>query len=204
MNSEKIALFGTPSETTEFLAIEALKRGHYVTVVVPDTRELSLRYLNLKVLKGDARKKGDVSRFAKGNDVIICAYETTQSNPFEHLEITHSVIEGTKEADVHHLVFAAHHFGQPTERTKASYNEFKAVLKVQQEALKLFQHEKEIQWVYAHSVEPEPDEKSGNYLTRREILVSTPEGENRISAQEYASAIFNEAEKSEVELYRYF
>jgi putative NADH-flavin reductase len=203
MNPQKIALFGTPGESTQRFATEALRRGHSVTAIVPDDAAFTLKHPNLKVVKGDARKKEEVNRLSRGHDVVICSYEPTPSKPREHVEITRSVIDGVKESGVHHLISTAHPFGQPTERTEQAYNEFKPIVQAQQDALKIFQNENELQWGYAHSVEPKVEEKTGKYRTSNEILFTSPEGESRIQAEGYASAIIDEAEKNEMELHEH-
>ncbi len=201
MNSQKIALFGIPGESTRRFATEALRRGHSVTAIVPNEKEFTLKHPNLKVVTGDARKDQDVSKFAQGHDVVICTYEPTQAKPREHVEIMRSVIDGVKDSGVHHLISVAHPFGQPVERTEESYNEFKPIVKAQQEALKLFQNENRIHWGYAHSIEPEAEAKTGKYRSSNEILFTSPEGESRIPLEGYASAIIDEAEKGEMELH---
>jgi putative NADH-flavin reductase len=200
MHSQKIALFGNPGETTEFLIAEGLKRGHNITLIVPDVREFAMGYLSFKMVKGDARKIADVQKFSTGSDVVICAYETDQSKPEEHLKIMYSVIEGVKKSGVNHLVFAAHRFEQPSERTEGAYNEFKLALKAQRQALELFRHETELRWVYAHSIEPEQNLHTGNYPTIMEVLFTTREGVSRVPMDEYASVILDEAERDEREL----
>lgn len=202
MNSQKIALFGTSGETTQRLVTEALRRGHNVTAIVPDEKEFAMKHPNLKVVKGDVRKKEDVKKYAAGNDVVICAHHPTQTNPAEHVDITRSVIEGTKSSGIHSLVSVAHPFGETTGKTGKEYEEQKPILKAQQDALKLFQNEKELQWGYAHSVTPEVEEKTGRYLTSNEVLLTNPEGESRVPVKEYASAILDEAEKGEIELHQ--
>jgi putative NADH-flavin reductase len=194
MKAQKIALFVNRGEASQRLATEALRRGHNVTAIVTDENEFSIRHPNLKVVKGDIRKKEDVKKYAKGHDVVIYTHEPTRDKPREHVDITRTVIEGVKESGVNHIVGAAHPFGLPTEGTEEAYNEFKPVVKAQQEALRLFQNEKDLHWGYAHSIEPEAEPKTGKYRASEEILFTTPEGENRIYAKGYSSAIIDEAE----------
>jgi uncharacterized protein len=201
MNSQKIALFGTPGENTQRLTAEALKRGHNVTAIVPNEREFTMKHANLKVMQGDARKKEDVSRLSKGHDVVICTYETSQSKPREHVEITRTMIDGVKSSGVNHLLSVAHPFGQPTERTEEAYNEFKPVMQAQQEALKLFKNEPQLQWGYIHSVEPKAEGSTHKYRTSDEVFFTNSEGQSRIPKNEYTSTLIDEVEKSEMEFH---
>jgi uncharacterized protein len=202
MNVQKIALFGTSGETTQRLVTEALRRGHNITAIVGNETEFTMKHPNLKVVKGDVRKKEDVKKYASGHDVVICVHEPSQTNPREHVDITRSVIEGVKGSGIHNLVSTAHPWGQPAERTGKEYEDFKPIVKAQQEALKLFQNEKNLQWGYIHSIQPESDEKTGKFRTGNELLLTTPEGETRIPVKEYASAIIDEAEKGEMEFHQ--
>lgn len=201
MNAKKIALFGTPGEATQRLATEALRRGHQVTAIVADEKELTMKHPNLKVVKGDVRKKEDVKRYALGHDTVICAHEPTATNPGEHVEITRSVLEGIKNTGVHNLISVAHPFREPAERTQKEVDDLKPVMKAQQEALKLFQNEKDLQWGYAHSAESKATGTTGKYPSTQQVLLSNPEGESRIPVKEYASAILDEAEKGEMEFH---
>ena len=201
MNSQKIALFGTTGETTQRLVTEALRRGHNVTAIVPDEREFAMKHPNLKVVKGDVRKKEDVKKYATGHDVVICTHQPQRSNPDEYVNLTRSVIDGVKSSGIHSLVSVAHPFGQTTQTSK-EYEEQKPILKAQQDALQLFQNEKELQWGYAHSATSEVEQKTGKYQTSNEVLLTNPEGESRIPVKDYASAILDEAEKGEIELHQ--
>jgi uncharacterized protein len=201
MNPQKIALFGTPGETTQRLATEALRRGHNVTAIVSDEKMVTIKHPNLKVVKGDVKKKEDVTRYAKGHDVVICAHEPTQAKPNEHVEITRSVIEGVKSSGVNHLLSVAHPFGQPTERTEEAYNEFKPIVKAQQEALNLFKREPKLQWGYIHSMEPEAIAGTNKYRTAVEVFFTNSEGQNTLPVKGYTSAIIDEAEKGEMEFH---
>jgi len=203
MNTQKIALFGTSDETSQRLITEALKRGHMVTAIVPEERQLQMIHPNLKMVNGDARKKEDVIRYARGNDVVICVYEPTKAKPREYVDITRTVIAGTKDADVQHLLFAAHPLGLPAESTEEFYNSFKSVVKAQKDSLNLVQNEKELYWGYVHSVEPEPGNKAGKYRISSEIIFTHPEGESRITIKNYPSAVIDEAEKGEMELHEH-
>jgi putative NADH-flavin reductase len=203
MSTQKIALFTPAGEVGRRLAEEALKRGHTVTAIVTDENEFKLKHPNLKVVRGDVRKKEEVTKYAKGHDVVINAYSPSIKNPREHVDITRSVIEGTKEAGVQHIVSASHPFEQRMEATEEFYNSFKPVIQAQQEALKLLQKEKNLSWSYLHSVAPEAGKKPGEYQVSDEIYFSHPEGQARIPLKEYTSTLLNEAEKGQMETHEF-
>lgn len=200
MSTQKIALFGTAEEPTQRLATEALRRGHTVTTIVTDEKQFPIKHPNLKVVKGDVRKKEDVRKYAEGHDVVISAHTPNQANPQEYVAITRSLIEGLKGSGIHSLLSVANPQGQPAERTEKEYEEFKPVVKAQQEALKLFKNERGFQWGYLRPAEPQ--QKAGKYQTADELLFTHPEGETRIPVKGYTSAILDEAEKAQMELHQ--
>lgn len=199
MSTQKIALFGTSEESTQRVAAEALRRGHTVTTIIADEKEFPLKHPNLKVVKGDVRKKKDVHKYAQGNDVVISTHTAIQTNPQEYVTVTRSLLKGIKGTGIHSLLSVAQPLRQPAERTEKQYEEFKPVVKAEQEALKLFQNEKGFQWGYLHSAEPR--QKGGKYQTADELLFTSSEGESKIPVKEYASAIVAEAEKVEMEFH---
>jgi putative NADH-flavin reductase len=199
MNTQKIALFTTTGEVGTRLAEEALKRGHSVTAIVSNENEFKLKHPNLKVIRGDGRRKEDVSKHSRGHDVAVFTYEPTLKNPREHVDITRNMIEGIKEAGVQHIVSAAHPLSQRMEGTEEFYNSFKPILQAQQEALKLLQKEKGLSWGYLHTIEPEAGQKPREYRISNEVYLSQPQGRERIPLRDYTGAILNEAEKSQLE-----
>ncbi|HTA28348.1 MAG TPA: NAD(P)H-binding protein [Bacteroidia bacterium] len=207
MYSHKIALFGTPDEVSHRLLAEALKRGHTVTAIVPDKNQFQIKHPNLKVVKGDVKKKTDVNQYATGHDTVICAHEPAKNDPHEHVGIVHSVLEGVKDAGVNNVLFTGHPVGIPVENTEEFYNSYKPIIAVQRKALDILHNERQLHWGYTHSVEPEKTDlqpgRSPKYSYSSEILFAHPEEENRIPVKEYASAIIDEAEKGEMELHEH-
>jgi len=199
MSTQKIALFGTSGEATQRIATEALRRGHTVTAIVTDEKEFPLKHPNLKVVKGDVRKKEDVHKYAQGNDVVISTHMPRQTNPQEHVTVTRTLIEGIKDTGIHSLLSVAQPQEQPAERTENEFKEFKSVLNAQEEALQLFENQNELKWGYLYAAEPK--EKAGKYPTPNELLFAGPEGEWKVPVKEYATAVVAEAEKTEMELH---
>ncbi len=199
MSTQKIALFGTSGEAMQRVATEALRRGHTVTAIITDEKEFPLKHPNLKVVKGDMRKKEDVRKYAQGHDVVISTHTPRQTNPQEHVTITRTLIEGLKGTGIHSLLSVAQPQGQPAERTEKEFKEFKSVLNAQEEALQLFENQSELKWGYLYAAEPK--EKAGKYPTPNELLFASPEGEWKVPVKDYASAVIEEVENAEMELH---
>jgi putative NADH-flavin reductase len=199
VNPQKIALFGTSGEINYRLAIEALRRRHHVTAIVPDKDEFTIQHPNLRIVMGDVKNKDDIRRYAKGHDAIIYTLESTKTQSRELVRITHLVIEAVKNSGVNKLLFAAHPLGLPAETGEEFYGFLKPIINAQREALKLFQSEKELQWEYAHTIEPEAEKEKGKYRISHETLFTHPNGESRIPETEYATALIDEVEKDNIE-----
>jgi putative NADH-flavin reductase len=201
MSTQKIALFGATGEVGQRFTEEALKRGHSVTAIVRDETELKMKHPNLKVVKGDARKQEDITRLAKDHNVVVGFHTPTKENPREHVEAARCYIEGTKKAGVPHLVTVGHAFGKWTGNNQESFEAFKPVSQAQRDALKLFRNEKELNWSYARSSEPERREDNGQYQMSQDILFTHPQGEKRVEPKNFTEALLDEAERSTLELH---
>ncbi len=201
MNTQKIALFGASGEAGRQLAEEALKRGHSVTAIVRDETEFKLKHPNLRVVRGETKKAEDIVRYAKGHDVVIGFHVPSKENPREHVEVARNFIEGTKKAGVQHLVTVGHTFGKLTEGTQEAYDAYKQVTQAQNEALKLFRNEKELNWSYALGVQPERREDNGKYQMSSEIRFANPMGEQRVDVKNFTETLLDEAERSTPELH---
>jgi putative NADH-flavin reductase len=201
MSTQKIALFGASGEAGRQLAEEALRRGHNVTAIVRDETEFKLKHPNLRVVRGDTKKADDITRYAKGHDVVVGFHVPSKENPHEHVEYARNFIEGTKKAGVQHLVTVGHTFGKLTEGTQAAYDAYKQVTQAQNEALKLFRNEKELNWSYVMGAQPERREDNGKYQMSSEIRIVDPMGEQKVQATNFTEVLMDEAEKGTPELH---
>ena len=67
----KLALFGATGLAGRYILDEALKAGHYVTVLVRDASKIDEPHKNLKIVTGDALKEEDVFNVVKDQDAIV-------------------------------------------------------------------------------------------------------------------------------------
>ena len=200
MNQKKIAVFGATGDMGELLAMEALKRGHSITAIMRDETELRLRHPNLVVLRGEPKEKEDISKYAKDQDVVIAFHAPTKEKPSEHLDATRMFIEGTKQAGVQHLIAVGHPFGKWANNSQQAYDNYKPLLQAQQDALNIFRNERELNWSYIHS--PEPEKRNGEYKMSNEILCTHLQSEHKISSKNFTQALLDDAEKSIMELHQ--
>jgi len=114
-----------------------------------------------------------------------------------HVEANRAIIEGSRNAGVQRIVSLGHPVSVKLERSKAFYEIWKPVAEAQRETLKIFKNERGLHWAYLHSIDLNPSERSVVYSVSDEIVISNPEGKNRVDIKMLISALLNEAEKIE-------
>jgi putative NADH-flavin reductase len=78
---KKIIVFGATGKTGHQLVRYALEKGYIVTAFLRDRSKLSLKYHNLKIVKGDVLNPGDVERAMKDQDAVISSLGTSPGKP---------------------------------------------------------------------------------------------------------------------------
>ena len=201
MTKKKIAMFGMLGDMRELVASEALRRGHSVTAIMPDETEMKLSGPRLAIVKGEIKNKEDISKYAKGHDVVIAFNEPTKGNPGEHLVAIRMFIDGTKEAGAHHLVAVGHAFGKWSGSGQQAFDKYKPILQAQRDALALFRNERDLNWSYLHSPEPEIGQENGDYRMSNDILCTHLQGEHKIQPKNFTESLIDEAESNVMELH---
>jgi putative NADH-flavin reductase len=198
MITKKIILFGTSGPSVSHLAEETLKRGHKVTVIIPDPNEIKFKHFKLHAFAGNLMNQHEVSKFAHGHDVVICLHEPVISTTKEYIEANRSIIEGAKHAGIHRIISLGYPISLKHERSKTFHATWKLIAEAQHETLKLFKNEDWLRWLYIHSAELGTAHKAIEYSKHNEIHLNSPEGISRvIEINQLVDAILEEAEKTE-------
>jgi len=196
MKTQKIALFGASSETGMLVAEKALDRGHLVTAVVHNKNKFNLKSDHLKVKEGDPFYREDVYKNAVDNDIVICAEELLSSMPNYYISVLRSVIEGVKRAGVKHLII----IGYPYKIKHINSLDFQSIWRplayAQNEAIKLLEHEKDLDWCYVHSSEISSESKTNRlkYSDNEVVFISSKGLEGKFKADNYIDAILDKIE----------
>jgi len=199
----KIAVFGASGRIGSRIVNEALSRGHDVTAVVrhPETYTGGNRP-HLYVAKGDVFDSQHVETGAFDHDVVVSAYSNTGgATPHSIAEVAVPLIKGLKQAHVKRLIVIGGAGslevspGLQLVDAPGFPEEYKAVSLAHRDALKIYQHEKDLEWT---SVSPSeliyPGERTGKYRIGTNQLLKDEQGKSHISMEDFAAGILDEIE----------
>ncbi|WP_242097753.1 NAD(P)-dependent oxidoreductase [Sphingomonas sp. CROZ-RG-20F-R02-07] len=194
----KIALIGATGFVGAKLLTEALERGHDVTAIVTDTSALPSA-ATLRGVQADARNADALARAVAGHDVVISAFNPGRGPDGTG---TQAIIDGVKQSKVDRLLVVG---GAGTleiasgERVIDQPNfpaEWKAGALRTAAFLDQLRAETDLDWVFVSpAAHLEPGERTGRYRVGGDQLMTDAAGESRISLQDYAVAMLDEAER---------
>lgn len=193
----KIAIIGASGFIGSRIRSEALSRGHEVTAIVtnPDKLPADPR---LTAVKGDATDPTALTPLLAGHDLVISAFNPGKD---ESGAGPRSIIDAAKRSGVPRLLVVG---GAGTLEVAPGQRlidqpDFPAAWKAG--ALKtaafldLLRGEVELDWVFlSPAAMLAPGERTGNYRVGGDRLMTGPDGQSRISIEDYAMAMLDEAE----------
>lgn len=183
---------------------EALDRGHHVTVIARDPSRVDATHERLQLRQGDVLDKAQISRLIAGQDVVVSAVGSARAKTPEPslyrktAESLVSVLRGLGEKAPRLIVVGGvgslkSASGQlllervPPKRRPEHLG--------QKAALDYYSTVHDVSWTY---VSPpgtiEPGERTGVFRLGDDTLVVNDKGESRITMEDYAVAIVDEAE----------
>lgn len=194
----KIALIGATGFVGSKLLAESLHRGHAVTAIVRDAAKLP-KTDALHGVEADATDPAALSAAVSGHDLVISAF-----NPGLDADgsATRSIIDGVKRSGLGRLlaVGGAGTLELASGERLVDQPDFPAQWK--EGALRTarfldqLRAETELDWVFvspaAHLL---PGERTGAYRVGGDRLLTDERGESRISLEDYAAAMLDEAER---------
>lgn len=193
----KVAIIGASGFVGSRILSEALSRGHEVTAVVtnPDKLPVDPR---LTAVKGDATDPAALTPLLAGHDLVISAFNPGKD---ESGAGPRSIIDAAKRSGVARLLVVG---GAGTLQVAPGQRlvdqpDFPAAWKAG--ALKtaafldLLRGEAELDWVFlSPAAMLAPGERTGKYRVGGDRLMTGPDGQSRISIEDYAMAMLDEAE----------
>ncbi|MDU4696926.1 MAG: NAD(P)H-binding protein [Paenibacillus sp.] len=207
-----IVLFGATGLIGNRIAAEALQRGHEVTAVVRDRAradEIGLMRLvptdskkagHLTLVEGDILVPDAIARLVQGKDLVISAYGPRFGEEDELQEATRSLIEGVKRGGVRRLIAVGGAGGlevAPSVRlmdTPEFPEEVRPLARAHEEALNLYRAS-DLEWtVLSPPALIEPGKRTGMFRLGLDRLVVDERENSRITAEDYAAALLDEAE----------
>ncbi len=196
----KIAIFGAGGRIGSRIVTEALNRGFDVTALVRHPENYTVIHPHLKVAKADMFKTQDVETGAFNHDVVVSAYNYTQGTPPSTItEVAIPLINGLKAAHVKRLIILGGAGslevspGVQLVDTPGFPEAYKPSALAQREALKIYKQEKELEWTYVSpAAEIGPGERTGNFRTGTNMLLTGEDGKSFITMEDFAVAIVDE------------
>lgn len=195
----KIALIGATGYVGSKLLAEALSRGHELTAITKGTGHAPHPHANLKFVQVDATDAKALSGAIRGHDLVISAF-----NPGLDADGsgTRAIIDGVKRAGIGRFltVGGAGTLLLPSGQRVVDQPDFPAEWKEGSLRTAAFfetlQKEKELDWVFlSPAAMLVPGERTGRYRIGKDHLLTDAKGESRISLEDFASAMLDEAEQ---------
>lgn len=197
----KVVLFGSSGMIGQRILQEALARGHEVTAVVREPTKIPTGNPRLKIRKGDVLDAKSVTGAADGAEVVISAYGPgSNGDPRFVARAARALVEGVKSLQRVRVIFVGGAGslevapGVMLVDSPQFPAEWKPIALAHNEALSVFRAA-DIDWTYLSPPEYiQPGERTGRYRTGTDQLLANEKGESRISAEDYAIALLDEAE----------
>ncbi len=194
----KIALIGATGYVGAKLLTEALDRGHQVTAIVNDAAKLP-DHASLTGVSGDATHADTLARHVAGHDLVITAYNPGR-DPTGNA--TQAIVDGVKRGGIARflVVGGAGSLKLPNGARVVDQPNFPAEWKAGALATSAFldqlRNETELDWVFlSPAAMLTPGERTGRYRTGKDDLLTDDAGDSRISLEDYAVAMLDEAEQ---------
>jgi putative NADH-flavin reductase len=200
----KIVVFGVTGHIGQRVAAEAIERGHQVVGVARDASK-PVGIDGVTLVRGDATDAAQVAQAVHGADVVISAVSprpgSTGAAP-RLVDAARGLIAGLKEAGVKRLIvvggagslevapgvalmdapgFPAAYLPEATEG---------------RDSLNVYRTEAQgLDWTFVSpAAEIGPGERTGRYRTTIDQFLTDEQGHSRISYDDYAVALLDEAE----------
>jgi uncharacterized protein len=201
----QIVVFGGTGNIGQRIVHEALERGHQVTIVSRDPSRVKEKHQHLSVQQGNVLEPTQVAKLVAGKDVVISAIGADRANNPDY-----AIYRKAGQS----LVTALRSFGAKAPRlvvvggagsleiapgvllvTKIP-EQYRAEVLGQKDALDYYRTVKDVKWTYfspAGSIAP--GKRTGKFRLGGDQLVADKDGNSKISIEDYAVALLDEAEQ---------
>ena len=206
-----IILIGASGFIGTALLDEAIQRGHAVTALVTRPGKLAPRD-GLRALKADVMDTGALSAQFAGADIVISAFSGhAQADVYDYfVRGMRSMIVAAKEAGVPRLLVVGGAGtlevapGMQLIDTPAFPDAYKATAEGARTALAMLREQPSLNWtMLSPSALIAPGERTGVFRLGRDQLLTGPDGDSRISVQDFAMAMIDELERPAHERQRF-
>ncbi|MEU5028083.1 NAD(P)-dependent oxidoreductase [Streptomyces milbemycinicus] len=198
----RITVFGAAGSVGSRVVAEALSRGHEVTAVVRNPDRLGDPPIGATARVGDAADVEDVVRLSTGQDLVITATRPAPGSEDELVTATKALLAGVASSGVRLLVVG----GAATLTVPGTGGTlvvdgpdfpaaWRGIALACAEQLEVCRAESEADWAYlSPAALLEPGERTGTYRLGTDELLVGADGTSRISMEDLAVALLDEAE----------
>ena len=199
----KIALIGATGFVGAAILKEAVSRGHSVTALVRNTDKVA-KLDNVTAVKSDVFDTDALASQLAGHDIVISAYNPgwTDANIREnHIKGSRSINAAAKKAGVKRLIAVGgagslEINGQQLVDSPDFPADWKEGALGARQALNELREENDLDWTFVSpAIMLEPGERTGKYRLGTDQPVFDEKGESKISVDDLAVAIIDEAEQ---------
>jgi putative NADH-flavin reductase len=200
----KITLYGASGMIGSRILDEALRRGHTVNAVVRDTSKIAARP-NLTITAGDATDAASIAATAAGSDIAISAYSPGHGDQDDLSKNARALLDGLAQAKVGRVISVGGAGslevapGMKLVDAPGFPDLYKTRATAQGRALEIFRASAgaPVAWTFVSpAAEIAPGERTGTFRIGGDAFMTDANGASKISAEDYAIAILDEAERN--------
>lgn len=198
-----IALFGASGMLGQRILQEALARGHQVTALVRNPAKITSTETYLSIKEANVLDPASVAQAVSGHEVVVSAIGPGSDQPETTVvEAARVLLQGIAQAGVPRLLVVGGAGGlEVTPGVKLMDTPdfpaaWKSIARAHVDAFEIYQKEEKLNWTYlSPAASIAPGQRTGQYRTGTDQLVTDKQGESRISAEDFAVAMLDEVER---------
>ena len=201
-NPLRIVIYGGTGNIGQRIVHEALDRGHTVTVVVRDPSAMAEQPPRLHVLKGDVLDSPEVARTISGSDVVVSAVSFRKPTPdfAGYSRAAESLVTALRSlgprAPYLIVVGGAGSLEQPPGVSIPIPAAWREEVNGQNNSLAYYRTISDVRWTYfSPAALITPGARTGRFRLGGDQMIADAKGDSRISMEDYAVAVIDEAEK---------
>lgn len=200
----RIAVFGATGQVGSRVVREALARGHQVTAVVRDATRATCLSEAAQVVVGDASRVDDVVRVGLEHDLLVGATRPPPGSEGDLVECAQCLLNGVGlvgsrlllVGGAASLAVPGNEGGTVLDDRSLVQDAWRPLAMACAEQLEVCRSEMIADWTYlSPPAWIAPGERTGAYRLGRDELVVDAQGESRISFEDFAVALLDEAEQ---------
>jgi putative NADH-flavin reductase len=201
-NPLRITVYGGTGNIGQRIVREALDRGDTVTVVVRDPTAMGEQSPRLHVLKGDVLDSAEVARTISGADVVVSAVAFRKPTPDSaaYRRAAQSLVTALRSLGSHAPYLIVVGGAGSLEQPPGVHFEIPAAwrdeVNGQNDSLAYYRTISDVRWTYlspAYMITP--GTRTGKFRLGGDQFIIDAKGDSRVSMEDYAVAVLDEAEK---------